>query len=122
MAIDALRQISVNKQPFFLAVGFARPHLPFVAPRKLLGTLRSIPNRIAPNPFLPRAPLSTRSCPVANSALIRDSRRLDPPDLARQLKHGYYASISYMDAQLGRVLDELDRLDLTKNNHHRSLG
>lgn len=38
-----------------------------------------------------------------------------PDDLARQLKHGYYASISYMDAQLGRVLAELDRLDLRKN-------
>jgi len=37
-----------------------------------------------------------------------------PDDLARQLKHGYYAAISYMDAQLGRVLDELDRLGLTE--------
>jgi iduronate 2-sulfatase len=38
-----------------------------------------------------------------------------PDDLARQLKHGYYASISYTDAQVGKLLDELDRLDLRKN-------
>jgi iduronate 2-sulfatase len=38
-----------------------------------------------------------------------------PDDLARQLKHGYYAAISYTDAQVGKVLAELDRLDLRKN-------
>ena len=38
-----------------------------------------------------------------------------PDDLARQLKHGYYAAVSYMDAQIGKVLDELDRLGLRKN-------
>ncbi len=38
-----------------------------------------------------------------------------PDELARRLKHGYYAAVSYMDAQVGRLLDELDRLDLSRN-------
>lgn len=116
MAIDALRQISVNKQPFFLAVGFARPHLPFVAPRKYWELYDPSRIELAPNPFLPKgAPLYA----ILPGGELRSYQGIPvgsiPPDLARQLKHGYYASISYMDAQLGRVLDELDRLDLTKN-------
>ena len=40
-----------------------------------------------------------------------------PDDMARHLLHAYYASISYMDAQLGRVLDELERLELADQHH-----
>ena len=57
-----------------------------------------------------------RSSPAANCAATTASPQGSiPDDLARQLKHGYYAAISYMDAQVGKVLDELDRLGLRKN-------
>jgi arylsulfatase A-like enzyme len=116
MAIDALREISGQKQPFFLAVGFARPHLPFVAPQKYWELYDPSRIELATNPFLPKgAPLYA----IQPGGELRAYREIPPgsipADLARRLKHGYYASISYMDAQLGKVLDELDRLDLTRN-------
>src|SRR5262249_9214300 len=72
---------------------------------------------LAPNPFAPKDAPSyalTDSGEVRSYAGIPQTGPLGD-ELSRQLKHGYYAAISYMDAQLGRILDELDRLGLAKN-------
>ncbi|MEY2881213.1 MAG: hypothetical protein RLZZ15_3593 [Verrucomicrobiota bacterium] len=116
LAVSTLRDISKKKEPFFLAVGFARPHLPFVAPKKYWDLYDPAKIQLAPNKFRPK---DAPDYAVQGGGELRAYRGIPadsiPDDLARQLKHGYYASISYMDAQLGRILDELDRLDLRKN-------
>lgn len=116
-AVAALRDLGAMQQPFFLAVGFIKPHLPFVAPRKYWDLYD--PEEIPPatNPFLPEgAPTYAlmernelwRYQGVPNTSDL-------PEDYARQLKHGYYAAVSFVDAQVGRVLDELENLGLQDN-------
>ena len=116
LAVKTLREISQKSEPFFLAVGFIKPHLPFVSPKKYWDLYDPAKIELAPNPFRPRG--------APDYALIFNSElRLYhnipeghiPDDLACKLKHGYYASVSYVDAQIGRVLDELDRLGLRTN-------
>jgi iduronate 2-sulfatase len=116
LAVATLRKIGKQKEPFFLAVGFVRPHLPFVAPKKYWDLYDPAKIQLAPNKFRPKDAPEYAVQPGgemrAYHGIPADSI---PDDLARQLKHGYYAAISYMDAQVGKLLDELDRLDLRKN-------
>jgi arylsulfatase A-like enzyme len=116
-AISALRYLKTNSQPFFLAVGFHKPHLPFSVPKYYWDLYEPAKIPLADNQFLPKdAP--AYALPDKNELWsysgVPDYSHL-PDDYARQLKHGYYAAVSYMDAQLGRVLDELDRLGLREN-------
>lgn len=117
MAIAALRQFKQAGRPFFLGVGFHKPHLPFVAPRAYWDLYDPATIPPAPNRFLPKgAPpfaLADKNELWSYSG-VPDVSHL-PDDYARLLKRGYYAAVSYMDAQLGRVLDELDRLGLADN-------
>jgi iduronate 2-sulfatase len=117
LAVAALGELKESGQPFFLAVGFIKPHLPFVAPKKYwdLYDPASIP--IAPNPFHPKgAPAIALNGigELRSYGGVPAGPRL-PDAYARQLKHGYYAAVSYMDAQVGKVLDQLDRLGLREN-------
>jgi iduronate 2-sulfatase len=120
MAVEALGQVAKKDQPFWLGVGFIRPHLPFVAPKKYWDLYDPAKIELAANPFRPKgAPEyavqsggELRTYHGVPTGAAPDDRI--PDDYARQLKHGYYAAISYMDAQVGRVLDELDRLGLTE--------
>jgi arylsulfatase A-like enzyme len=115
MAIAALREMKKDR-PFWLGVGFIRPHLPFVAPKKYWDLYDPAKIELAKNPFRPKG---APSFAVTEGGEMRAYEGIPaghiPDDLARTLKHGYYASISYMDAQVGRVLDELDRLSLRQN-------
>ncbi len=115
MAVSALRECAKKDQPFWLGVGFIRPHLPFVSPKKYWDLYDPAKIALAPNPFPPKG---APDYAVVPGGEIRSYHGIPagpiPDDLARQLKHGYYAAISYMDAQLGRVLDELDRLGLAE--------
>ncbi len=115
MAVAALRECARQDQPFWLGVGFIRPHLPFVAPKKYWDLYDPAAIQLAPNPFPPRGAPDYAVLPGGE---LRSYHGIPtgpiPDDLARQLKHGYYAAISYMDAQVGRVLDELDRQGLTE--------
>lgn len=114
MAVKALQGCATRKEPFWLGVGFIKPHLPFVSPKKYWDLYDPAKIELAPNPFKPKgAPDYAFSSggEIKNYSGIPDGNI--PNDLARKLKHGYYAAISYMDAQVGKVLDELDRLKLT---------
>ncbi len=116
LAVSTLRDISKKSEPFFLAVGFVKPHLPFIAPKKYWDLYDPAKIQLAPNKFRPKDAPDYTILPggeLRNYFGIPDGSI--PDDLARQLKHGYYAAISYMDAQVGKLLDELDRLDLRKN-------
>lgn len=114
-AIETLRK--VKDKPFFLAVGFLKPHLPFIAPRRYWDLYSPEQIELAPNPFHPKnAPLYANN----DAAELRRYKGMPktgliPDDEARRLKHGYYACVSYVDAQVGRLLDELDKLGLRDN-------
>lgn len=113
-SIDALRRLHAAGQPFFLAVGFDRPHLPFAAPRHYFDLYIPEGIPLAPNPFLPQdAPPYALHTPLELWGYegVPQTNAL-PDDYARQLKHAYYACVSYVDAQVGRILAELDRLKL----------
>jgi arylsulfatase A-like enzyme len=117
MAVAALRERAGQPgQPFWLGVGFSKPHLPFVAPKKYWDLYDPAKIQLASNPFLPK---DAPDYAVQPGGELRNYYGVPPgripDDFARTLKHGYYASISYMDAQLGRVLDELDRTGLAQN-------
>ena len=116
-AITRLRGFKQSGEAFFLAVGFLKPHLPFCAPKKYWDLHdpaafaladRSTPPDGAP-PFAP-----TTWGELRQYESIPENGGL-PPDLQRTLIHGYYATTSYIDAQLGRVLDELEKLGLAEN-------
>ena len=116
LAVSALRERKGKSTPFFLAVGFAKPHLPFVAPKRYWDMYDPAKIPLAPNRHHPDgAPEYALS--GTNEVLNYHGTPQGPvkEDFARHLKHGYYAAVSYTDAQIGKVLDELDRLDLRKN-------
>ncbi len=116
LAIATLKEMSTKKEPFFLAVGFIKPHLPFVSPKKYWDLYDPAKIQLAQNKFRPK---DAPEYSVLPGGELRKYHAIPegsiPDDLARQLKHGYYASVSYTDAQVGKLLDELDRLGLRKN-------
>jgi iduronate 2-sulfatase len=116
-AVHRLRAAKERSQPFFIALGFLKPHLPFCAPKKYWDLYRresfQLPELCTPPQDAPAY------APTAWGELrqYRDMPEQGPlsDEDARTLIHAYHAAISYMDAQLGRVLDELDRLGLASN-------
>ena len=104
-------------QPFFLAVGFTKPHLPFVAPQKYWDLYDPAS---LPMPGITVPPQDAPSYATHNGGELRnysDMPNKGPIDAAttRQLIHGYYAATSYADAQVGKLLNAVDELDLKKN-------
>ncbi len=104
-------------QPFFLAVGFIRPHLPFVSPKKYWDLYD--PAKL-PMPQVKDAPQGAPAYAGQPGGELRqysDMPQTGPIDdaMTRRLIHGYYAATSYMDAQLGLVLDALDASGLAQN-------
>ncbi|HVA50501.1 MAG TPA: sulfatase [Pirellulales bacterium] len=97
-------------RPFFLAVGFYRPHTPYVAPKRYFDEYDV--NEIG----LPALSHADRErMPAAAYASAKQEQAAMSDDLRREAIRAYWASITFMDAQLGRVLDALDRLELTDN-------
>lgn len=97
--------------PFLIAAGFVRPHLPFSVPKKYWDqhdptSLPAPPT--ADHPAGSPAVAHKRGGEIAAYSPVPASNEPFPPDLQRRLIHGYYASVSYVDAQIGRVLDALD--------------
>ena len=111
-AVEMLRE--AKDKPFFLAVGFLKPHLPFIAPKKYWDLDRREEIPMAPNPFPPKNAPDVALTTWGEMRAYQDIPRVGPLSMeqAKTLKHGYYACVSYMDAQLGRVVAELDRLGL----------
>jgi len=115
--IEDLKQLKSDNSPFFLAVGFVKPHLPFTAPKKYwdLYDIDSIQ--------LPKQSTFPETAPkIANHKWgelrhYKDIPKNGPIDehLAKTLIHGYYASVSFVDAQIGRVIKALDGLGLREN-------
>jgi len=115
-AIAAIRQL--RNVPFFLAVGFRKPHLPFVAPLEFFDMYDKDAIPEATNPF--RA-LGSPAIAFDNlgelkqySGMANANLQVDE-SLRRDLKRAYYAATSFIDAQIGRVLAELEYWGLSEN-------
>ena len=106
-AVDLIRKH--RHEPFWLGVGFVRPHVPFVSPRNYYRPYKPYDKMVLPEKVegdwddIPKAGINYKTS--VNMKM----------DIRRQKKAvgGYYASVSYMDAQVGKVLDALDRAGLT---------
>jgi iduronate 2-sulfatase len=114
VAAEAVRVLAeVKDQPFFLAVGFWKPHAPFNAPKKYWDFY----DRAKLPPLNPDRPEGAPEIAFHDG---REIRGLPPdqitftPEQAAEIRHGYFANIAYMDAQLGKVLDALGKHGLVE--------
>ncbi|MEJ7829668.1 MAG: sulfatase [Segetibacter sp.] len=121
LAEQKLKELAEKDQPFFLSVGFFKPHLPFNAPKKYWDMYNEAEISLTPSPNIPQN-IDTASLHESgefNAYKLGDEKAsLSKPvsdDYARKLRHAYYASVSYVDAQIGKVLAELKKLNLDKN-------
>lgn len=131
LAVEMLENLKQQEQPFFLAVGFFKPHLPFNAPKKYWDlhdpaefALEDGQGRVE---GAPEIAYHTHRELGGYSDMPEDERV--SAEQARKLRHGYYACVSYVDAQVGKLLDALNRLGLDRNtivvlwgDHGWSLG
>jgi arylsulfatase A-like enzyme len=117
MAVAKLADLKAKDQPFFLAVGFLKPHLPFNAPKKYWDLYDPAKLKLANNRARPEGspPFALTDFGELRNYYGIPKEGPIPDDLARQLIHAYRAATSYTDANIGRVLAELDRLSLTDN-------
>lgn len=116
--IERLRRFKKEGKPFLLALGFTKPHLPFCAPEKYWALYDDVDLPMPTTHEFPEgAPPYAGKEKHGELNQYKPIPQNPPLDAAveRQLVQGYYASLSYMDAQVGRVLDELDELGLADN-------
>lgn len=126
-AKEILIKLKSEDKPFFFAVGFSKPHLPFVSPKKYwdLYTRDEMPvakfqQKSKNGPSIAYQNASELKAYSDIPALIEFTDQKDygltlPLDKQKELIHGYYAAVSYTDAQVGILLNALDSLGLTKN-------
>ncbi len=114
-ATEVIRILQNHKpgdKPFFLAAGLYRPHTPYVAPKKWFDKYPAGQIKVpaVPENYLDTIPQPARDC------LLKKKDQIDlDPDLARQAIGAYYASISFADSQLGRILAALESSGLSDN-------
>jgi len=125
-AIAELTAHRASGRPLFLAVGFYRPHLPWVAPKKYWDLYRRDEIDLAENPYFPKGAVGRNGwgdlCHYGDAVVnAAGARRADhtpesfpvlPKAKQREFIHGYWACVSFIDAQIGRMLDALDELDM----------
>ena len=131
-AMASLESVSQRDQPFFMAVGFLKPHLPFNAPLRYWDLYREDDIDLASNPLMPVA--APREAMHSWGELrkfegIPKAPHPVPDAMAKKLVHGYLASVSYSDAQVGKLVTKLKQLNLDDNtivivagDHGFSLG
>ncbi len=114
-SIEDLRRLADQEKPFFFAVGFVRPHLPFNAPKKYWDLYSREEIELPEN--LRYTPKNAPDASIHNFGELR--AYIDVPkkgqlsdEMAKSLIHGYYACVSYTDAHVGRLLDELEKLGI----------
>jgi arylsulfatase A-like enzyme len=128
-AVADIEKYSKSGKPLFLAAGFYRPHLPWVAPKKYWDMYKREEIDLAKNQYFPKNAISRNTWgdlvhygdKIVNAA---GSKRTDwnaenfpvlPEDKQRELIHGYWACVSFVDAQIGRILDALDETGMRDN-------
>ena len=122
VAIEKITELAAKDKPFFFGLGYYRPHLPFNVPKKYwdLYDREAIELAEYDMPPLGAPPLAMNTmkelrgyndfsdCPSPGEGQLH-------PDHAKLLRHGYFASVSYIDAQIGKVLDHLESLNELDN-------
>jgi arylsulfatase A-like enzyme len=124
-AIDRLEKLAKKDKPFFLGVGFKRPHLPFAAPKKYWDLYERDEMPLAP---YQKASADGVRMAYHNSGELRSYTDIPPlksfsdiksdllsEEKQKELIHGYYAAVSYIDAMVGQVMNALDSLGLKEN-------
>lgn len=115
-AVEVLKELAGSDNPWFFAVGFFKPHLPFAAPQRYFDLYD--PHDI-PEPEDSEIPPSPSSWHSSGEMMNNYGQHPGDPnedrDYARQLRHAYAAATSYVDAQVGRVLDQLEDLGMDEN-------
>lgn len=126
-ACRELADFAASNDPFFLAVGFYRPHLPWAVPERYWNLYDRNEVDLADNPFFPEHGIGiSKLCDFLHygdetilstysdiGTYDADSFPVLPPEKQRECVHGYWASVSFVDAQIGRVLAELERTGLS---------
>lgn len=118
LAVEKMTDYKNAGKPFFMAVGFHKPHLPFNAPKKYWDMYD--PGKIskASNPFKPENAseyFDYNFGELRNYPGIPKGNDILDASLSAKLKHGYYACVSYTDAQIGRLIDALKQNGLYEN-------
>ncbi|HAW98766.1 MAG TPA: iduronate-2-sulfatase [Opitutae bacterium] len=113
--IADLKRMKKQGKPFFIACGFIKPHLPFYAPKKYWDLYDPADLELADNRTLPRhAPSSLKGSGEVHNYHDR-GMKYNSDEWHRACLHGYYACVSYVDAQVGRLMKTLDQLKLSKD-------
>jgi len=116
--VATLRRAAQRQEPFCLNVGFYKPHLPFTAPKRYWDLYERDRIELSPNPYLPPgAPAyaaASYELPHYEEGMLKDGAPMSRQN-ALLLRHAYYACVSFVDAQIGKILDELERLGLREN-------
>lgn len=121
LAVKKLKELKQKKKPFFMGVGFFKPHLPFNAPQKYWDLYERDKIPLSPNGKIPQNidNNSLHNSGELNGYQLTDEKAgLEQPlsnAYAKKIRHAYLASVSYVDAQIGKVLTELKKQGLAKN-------
>lgn len=114
-AIEKLNEFKGQKQPFFLGLGFFKPHLPFVAPRQDWEAVSAVEIPDAPHPEKPDSDYWHKSGEFYSYNMeFPKTRPLAQAD-RMQVRRGYLACVRYVDRQVGKVLSALEELGLSEN-------
>ena len=113
--IATIRRAVKSGKSFFIAPGFKKPHLPFVCPKEYSDLYQESDIKLSPHPELgpDQDPISIAKNGAYNWLNYREEGINN--ENARQLRHSYYACVSFVDAQIGKILDELDQLGIADN-------
>jgi iduronate 2-sulfatase len=117
-ALRKMKSYKKEGKPFFMAIGFHKPHLPFVAPKKYWDMY---PLESVNQPEIQEPPENANKYTLRPWGELRNYYGMPKtnapvgPDTTLILRQGYYACVSYVDALIGKLLDELKALELDKN-------
>lgn len=113
--IADLQRMKTLNEPFFLACGFWRPHLPFNAPKKYWDMYKRDEIKMAENRFRPEnLPDPCRTSREIDGYGLTGPRK-ESDEFHKEARHAYYACVSYVDAQIGKVIQSLEDLGLAEN-------
>ncbi|MFV0540128.1 MAG: sulfatase [Aestuariibaculum sp.] len=121
LAISKLKKLKKSSKPFFMGVGFFKPHLPFNSPEIYWDLYERDAMPLSPNPEIP-VNINLKSLHNSNefnqyklTDEVPSLKQSVSPEYAKKLRHAYYACVSYIDQQIGLLIKEIENLNLNNN-------